>query len=34
MYAAYIEVYFRLDCVMEANDMSPDQSDLGPYCLQ
>ena len=37
---AYINVYFRLDCFMEANNMKPDQtapkeqSDLGPYCLQ
>ena len=38
--AAYIQVYFRLNFVMEANTMNPDQtapweqSDLGPYCLQ
>ena len=33
-------MHFRLDFIMEANTMSPDQtdplggSDLGPYCLQ
>ena len=40
MSAAYIQVYFRLDNIMEAKNMNPDktapneQSDLGPYCLQ
>ena len=38
MSAAYIQVHFRLDFFMEANNMNPDQtaawkqSDLGPYC--
>ena len=38
--AAYIQVPLRLDFIMEANTMNPDQtalleqSDLGPYCLQ
>ena len=38
--AAYIQVQFRLDFIMEANTMNPDQtaskeqSDLGPYKLQ
>ena len=38
--AAYIQVHFRLDSIMEANTMNPDQtapleqSDLGLYCLQ
>ena len=38
--AAYIYMHFRLDFIMEANNMNPDQtapweqSDLGPYCLQ
>ena len=26
--------FFRLDFIMETNTMEPDQSDLGPYCLQ
>ena len=34
----YIQVHFRLDFIIEANTMNPDQlweqSDLGPYCLQ
>ena len=34
----YIQVHFRLDFFMEANNMSPDQigdcSNLGPYSLQ
>ena len=35
--ATYIQVHFRLDFMMEANTMGPDQttplqSDLGPYC--
>ena len=40
MSAAYIQVNFRLDFYMEANNMNPDQtaiwkqSDLGPFCLQ
>ena len=38
MSAAYIQVHFRLDNFMEANNMNPDQtalkSDLGPYCFQ
>ena len=38
MPAAYIHVHFRLDFIIEANTMNPDQtapkSDLGPYCLQ
>ena len=40
MSAAFIQVYFRLDLFMEANNMNPnqtaqsEQSDLGPYCLQ
>ena len=35
--AAYIPVHFRLDFIMEANHLNPDQTDmssLGPYCLQ
>ena len=37
--ATYIQVHFRLDFMMEANTMGPDQtapwrSDLGPYCLE
>ena len=38
--AAYIQVHFRLDFFMEANNMDPDQtalkeqSHLGPFCLQ
>ena len=41
--AVYIQVHFRLDFIIEANTMNPDQtaplgswkqSDLGPYCLQ
>ena len=36
--AAYIQVHFRLDFSMEANNMNPDQtwelSVLGPYCLK
>ena len=32
---AYIQVHFRLDFFMEANNMNPDQqSDLGPYDQQ
>ena len=34
---AYIQVHFRLEFFMEANNMNPDQtalSDLAPYCLQ
>ena len=31
MSAAYIQVHFRLDFFMKANNMNP---DLGPYCLQ
>ena len=35
MSAAYIQVYFRLNFIMEANTMNPDQmSDLGSYCFQ
>ena len=40
MSAVYIQVHFRLDFFMEANNMDPgqtapwEQSDLGPYCLQ
>ena len=41
MCAANTQVHFRLDFIMEANNMNPDQtapkgeqSDLGPYCLQ
>ena len=38
MSAAYLQVHFRLDLFMEANNITPDQtaskSDLGPYCLQ
>ena len=40
MYVAYIQLHFRVDFIMEANTMNPDQtapweqSDLGPYCLQ
>ena len=37
MSAAYIQVHFRLDFFMEANNMKNseyDQSDLGPYCFQ
>ena len=40
MFAAYIQVHFRLDFFMESNNMNPDQtapreqSDLGPYCLK
>ena len=38
MSAAYIQVHFRLDFYVEANNVDPDQtalkqSDLGPYCL-
>ena len=39
--AAYIQVHFRLDIIMEANTMNPgqtappwEQSDLDPYCFQ
>ena len=38
--AAYIQAHSRLDLIMEANTMNPDQtapweqSDLGSYCLQ
>ena len=28
--AAYIQVHFQLDYLMEANNMNPDQMDLGP----
>ena len=37
---AYIQVHFKLDFFMVANNMNPEQSapleqsDLGPYCLQ
>ena len=39
MYAFYVcytcfQVHFRLDFIMEANAMNPEQSDLGLYCLQ
>ena len=38
MSAAYIQVHFRLDFVMEANTMSPDQTackdQSDPYCLK
>ena len=41
LFAAYIQVHFRLNIIMEANTMNPDQtapkmeqSDLGPCCLQ
>ena len=40
MSSAYIQVHFRPDFFMEANNMNPDQtapweqSDLGSYCLQ
>ena len=36
MSAAYIPVHFRLDFIMVANTMNPDQiaPRLGPYCLQ
>ena len=40
MSAAYSQVHFRLDFIMEANTMDPDQtgpleqSDLGSYGLQ
>ena len=36
MCEAFIQVPFRLDFIMEANIMKPDQEqyDLGPYCLQ
>ena len=33
MSVTYIQVHFRQDFFMEAN-MNPEQSDLGPYCLQ
>ena len=39
-FAVYIQVHFRLDLIMEANNVSPDQtapkeqSVMGPYCLQ
>ena len=39
MSAAYIQVHFRHDLIMEANTMNPNQTapreqpDLGPYCL-
>ena len=39
MSAAYIQVLFRLNFIMEAHTMNTDQtapkeqSDLGPYCL-
>ena len=32
--AAYTHVHFRLDLIMEANTMNPEQSYFGPYCLQ
>ena len=37
--AAYIQVHFKQDFFMEANNIYPnqiprEQSDLGPYCLQ
>ena len=34
MSVAYIQVHFRLDFIKEANNTSPEQSDLGPNCLQ
>ena len=30
--AVYIKVHYRLDFFKEANNMNPDQSDLGSYC--
>ena len=30
MSAANTQVHFRLDIIMEANTMNPDQTDLGP----
>ena len=40
MSAAYIHVHFRLEFIMVADTMNPDQTapkgeqcDLGPYCL-
>ena len=33
--AAYIEVHFRLDFFLDANNMNPDRTaPKGPYCLQ
>ena len=38
-FAVYIQVHFRLDLLIKANNVSPDQiahmeqSDMGPYCL-
>ena len=35
MSAAYIQVHFRLDFIMEGNTMNPVQTaDLGPFYLQ
>ena len=35
MSAAYIQVRFRLDFIMEANTMNHDQTaPCSPYCLQ
>ena len=40
MSAAYSQVHFKLDFIMEANTMNPDQtgpleqSDMDSYCLQ
>ena len=32
--AAYVQVYFRPDFIMQTNTMNPDQqSDLGLYCF-
>ena len=33
MTAAYIQVHFRLDFIVEAKTMNPDQQS-DPYCLQ
>ena len=34
MSSAYIPVHFKVGFITEANNMSPDQTDLGLYCLQ
>ena len=34
MSAVYTQVHFRLDFIIEANTMNPNQSDLRTYCLQ
>ena len=34
MSAAYVQLHFRLDFFMEANNMNPDQTDSGKYCSQ